>query len=93
MNFYVRKCVIMMEGDSDGGMLVCNVEDFKFKDFFPSTRTIFKLLPFAETLVLLNDKESSSTATSSTIRSMVRKARFAISGIFYAMEKAISKAF
>lgn len=53
--------------NNDGGILVCNVEDFKFKDFSPSTRTIFKLLPFAETLVLLNDKESSSTATSSTI--------------------------
>lgn len=42
-------------------VLVSNHRDFEFRDFSPSTRTIGRIRPFTETVVLLNDGDSSST--------------------------------
>lgn len=74
-------------------ILVCNIEDLTFKNFSPSTRSIFKVLPFTETLVLLNDKDSRSTANYHAIRSVRRNGRYAISGFFHALKNAIHDAF
>lgn len=84
---------VLFQSCHEKQILVCNIEDLKFKNFSPSNRSIYKVLPFTETLVLLNDEDSSSTANDHTNRSVIRKARYAISGVFHALKNAIHDAF
>lgn len=84
---------VLFQSCRDKQIVVCNIEDFKFRNFSPSTRGIFKVLPFTETLVLLDDADSGSTANYHTNRSVITKARYAISGVIRALKNAIHDVF